>query len=237
MNNLPKRKAFNFYSSYDEAFEVLEDKHQIKLFKAVRDVQFFRTNINDIKFNDKELMFAWLIIKHSVESQILGYCRANKIKYEDINFTTIEDTPEATIEDTPPQVQGEEQEQVEVEEQVEYTIAIQKEDLSRNTIDYLNKQGKKRFGHGKGNMKEILSQINKLLKDGNTLKQIEDKFAYVVNVKCQEWNNNTEMNKHLNPVTLFRESNFDRYLNQEMKVTQSDMISAVYEARKRNANG
>lgn len=39
------------------------------------------------------------------------------------------------------------------------------------------------------------------------------------------------MNKHLNPVTLFRECNFDKYLNQNMQVSQTDMINAIWEVR------
>lgn len=108
-------------------------------------------------------------------------------------------------------------------------IIDENQELATRTIDYLNKVTGKSFKHGKGNLKEILMQIKK----GATEKEL----AHVINVKCQEWKDNQEMKKHLNPVTLFREANFDKYLNQEMKVTQSDMISAVYEARKRNANG
>lgn len=113
MNNLPKRKAFNFYSSYDEAFEVLSEKNQIKLFKAIRDVQFFRIHINDIEFTETDLKFAWLIIKHSVESQVLGYCRANKVDYNN----TIKDTLGVSLEDTPLQEKEEEEVQEKEEEQ------------------------------------------------------------------------------------------------------------------------
>lgn len=113
MNNLPKRKAFNFYSSYDEAFEVLSEKNQIKLFKAIRDVQFFRIHINDIEFTETDLKFAWLIIKHSVESQVLGYCRANKVDYNN----TIKDTLGVSLEDTPLQEKEEEEVQEEDKEQ------------------------------------------------------------------------------------------------------------------------
>lgn len=112
MNQLPKRKAFNFYSSYDEAFEVLSEKNQIKLFKAIRDVQFFRIHINDIEFTETDLKFAWLIIKHSVESQVFGYCRANKVDYNN----AIKDTLGVSLEDTILQEQEQEQEKGKVKE-------------------------------------------------------------------------------------------------------------------------
>ena len=100
--------------------------------------------------------------------------------------------------------------------------------LAKRTITYLNKKTNKVFRDGKGNLKEILAQIKK----GAT----EEQLAHVINVKCQEWLDNQDMKKHLNPVTLFRESNFDKYLNQDMKITQANMIDAVIEARRRNAN-
>ena len=35
-------------------------------------------------------------------------------------------------------------------------------------------------------------------------------------MKCAEWLHNEQMRQHLTPTTLFRESNFDKYLNQQM---------------------
>ena len=105
------------------------------------------------------------------------------------------------------------------------------ENLAKRTIDFLNQSVNKSFGYTDGNLKEIKSQINKLTKNGDDLKTIEDKFAYVIKVKSKEWLNNQEMKKHLNPVTLFRESNFDKYLNQDMGFSTSDLVDKIYEAR------
>lgn len=127
MNQLPKRKAFNFYSSYDEAFEVLSEKNQIKLFKAIRDVQFFRIHINDIEFTETDLKFAWLIIKHSVESQVFGYCRANKVDYNN----AIKDTLGVSLEDTI--LQEQEQEQEKVKEKEEEKVVVFSFSLTRET--------------------------------------------------------------------------------------------------------
>lgn len=212
MDDIKKRKAFNFYSSYDEAFEVLSDKHQIKLFKAIRDVQFFRVNINDIDFKETELKFAWLVIKHSIENQVMGYCRANKVRYED----TLKDTPKVSSQQEEVQVQEE------VQEEVEYTIAETEKPLSHRTIDYLNLKAGKRFKYGKSNLKEIEAQIKKGVS--------ETELAHVINVKCAEWLN-TDMDKHLNPVTLFRESKFDKYLNQRLVLTEKQKLDAYFEAQ------
>lgn len=100
--------------------------------------------------------------------------------------------------------------------------------LAKRTITYLNNKANKSFKDGKGNLKEILAQIRK----GAT----EEQLAHVINVKCQEWLKNQEMKKHLNPSTLFREANFDKYLNQDAQMSQTNIIDAVYEARRRNAN-
>lgn len=107
----------------------------------------------------------------------------------------------------------------------------EKLDLAKRTIDFLNLTVKKSFNYTDGNLKEIKSQINKLMKNGDDLKTIENKFAHVIRVKSKEWLNNQEMKKHLNPVTLFRESNFDKYLNQDMGFSTSDIVDKIYEAR------
>lgn len=101
------------------------------------------------------------------------------------------------------------------------------EELAKNTIKYLNTTAKKNFGFTKGNLKEITSQIKKLKKSGDTVNEIEAKFAYVINVKTQEWINNMDMRKNINPVTLFRESNFDRYLNQDAVVSTESFIDKL----------
>lgn len=122
---MKERKAFNFYKSYDDAFEALSSTKQVMLFKAIRDVQFFRIHVNKISFNDNELKFAWLIIKHSIESQVLGFCRADKVNYDDLfvldsatETVTIEDTPK----DTPKVTQQQEQEKEEEQEEVQQVV-------------------------------------------------------------------------------------------------------------------
>lgn len=76
-------------------------------------------------------------------------------------------------------------------------------------IRYLNLKVGKNY---KATTKEYRKHISARLKSGATL----DQFKYVIDVKCAEWFNNENMKQHLNPTTLFREGNFDKYLNQQM---------------------
>ena len=87
---------------------------------------------------------------------------------------------------------------------------IKETPLAHRAIDYLNKLTNKNFAYGKGNVKEINAQIKK----GAT----EENLKYVIDVKVNEWLNNEDMKQHLNPVTLFRETNFNKYLNQDFKI-------------------
>lgn len=76
-------------------------------------------------------------------------------------------------------------------------------------INYLNQQAKTSFRH---NGKKTQSLILARLKDGFTT---ED-FRSVINVKCEEWLHDKQMNKFLRPETLFG-TKFESYLNQKPK--------------------
>jgi uncharacterized phage protein (TIGR02220 family) len=80
-------------------------------------------------------------------------------------------------------------------------------------IDYLNLKANKRHDRNVSKNRELISGR---LNEGKT---VED-CKYVIDVKCEEWLSNAEFNKNLNPVTLFRPSNFDRYLNQQLRNPQ-----------------
>ena len=67
------RQAFSFYKSFDDTFEALNDQQTLTLFKTLRDVQFLRLNINEVKFNDPLLTVLWQSIKFSLEKSIKGY--------------------------------------------------------------------------------------------------------------------------------------------------------------------
>ena len=76
----------------------------------------------------------------------------------------------------------------------------------REIIDYLNQKAGKSFKHSAaGNKKVIKARWN----EGYKL----DQFKRVIDIKCQDWVNDENMNQYLQPSTLFG-NKFDQYLNQ-----------------------
>ena len=76
-------------------------------------------------------------------------------------------------------------------------------------IEYLNNKVNKRFSYkSESNRKLIKARFNEGYK-------LED-FIKVIDIKTNEWINDEKMKNYLQPSTLFRGSNFDKYLNQEV---------------------
>lgn len=73
---------------------------------------------------------------------------------------------------------------------------------------------------GKGN----LTGIKRVLKEGYTLQEIQE----VIQLKTIQWKNDAKMSDHLNPVTIFRESNFDKYINQVLNVKNNPQLYAEH---------
>lgn len=95
------------------------------------------------------------------------------------------------------------EEEKEREEEKESTIIPYKK-----IIEHLNNKTGKKFSHKSlANQKLIKARFN----EDYTL---ED-FIRVIDIKTNEWINDEKMKKYLKPDTLFRTSNFDKYLNQE----------------------
>lgn len=95
------------------------------------------------------------------------------------------------------------EEEKEREEEKESTIIPYKK-----IIEHLNNKTGKKFSHkSSANQKLIKARFN----EDYTL---ED-FIRVIDIKTNEWINDEKMKKYLKPDTLFRTSNFDKYLNQE----------------------
>ena len=80
------RQAFSFYSHYDEILQDLNDIELAKITRAILDVQFFRRHIDSITFEDRLLNIAWKGIRHSIKTQLEGYCAKNKIDYDALFF-------------------------------------------------------------------------------------------------------------------------------------------------------
>jgi len=65
-----KRKGFNFYRSYYDVFNELNDKDKLTFIKALLDKQFLDiepTNLNGM------VKFAWISQQNSIEQQLKGY--------------------------------------------------------------------------------------------------------------------------------------------------------------------
>lgn len=89
-------------------------------------------------------------------------------------------------------------------------------------LDYLNEIAGRRFKPIKANLKGISARF----KDGYTMEQMKA----VIMIKTLEWKNNEVMALHLDPVTLFRPSNFDKYMNQVLIVqAQPEKYKQYYE--------
>ena len=79
----------------------------------------------------------------------------------------------------------------------------------KTIIEYLNNKVNKRFSYkSESNRKLIKARFNEGYK-------LED-FIKVIDIKTNEWINDKKMKSYLQPSTLFRGSNFDKYLNQEV---------------------
>lgn len=137
-------------------------------------------------------------------------------------------TPEKEIEI---EIEKEIEKEIELELELEKkNIVVQSPTVSPNDtlvdeiIRYLNLKTNKNFRTTtKAYRKEIMGRLN----DKKANYQPEH-FKYVIDVKCVEWLG-TDMEKHLNPTTLFRAGNFDKYLNQPMpqqnKKTLRNLVS------------
>jgi uncharacterized phage protein (TIGR02220 family) len=79
-------------------------------------------------------------------------------------------------------------------------------------------------GHKHRAGKANLAGIKRVLKEGYTTEEIQE----VIQLKTIEWKNNATMSVHLNPVTLFRDKNFDKYINQVLNVKQNPQMYAEH---------
>ena len=138
-----------------------------------------------------------------------------------------------TYENRTPEIEIEKEIEKEIETEIETekknsvaqsTTVSQNEQLIDEIIRYLNLKTNKNFrATTKAYRKEIMGRLN----DKKANYQPEH-FKYVIDVKCIEWLG-TDMEKHLNPTTLFRAGHFDKYLNQPMpqqKKTLRNLVSA-----------
>lgn len=92
---------------------------------------------------------------------------------------------------------------------VDDTDPSQLDKVVEETITYLNEKTDQDF---RASSKATRRLIQSLLRDDKELD--ENHFKSVVWVKTREWKDDDEMSKYLRPDTLFRKSNFYKYLDQ-----------------------
>ncbi|ASN69370.1 putative DnaD protein [uncultured Caudovirales phage] len=85
----------------------------------------------------------------------------------------------------------------------------------KEIIEYLNRNTGKKFNfRAKANQELIKARFN----EGYT----KEDFLKVIDNKVSEWINVDSMKDYLQPSTLFRKSNFDKYLNQTIKQKEDE---------------
>lgn len=89
-------------------------------------------------------------------------------------------------------------------------------------LDYFNQIARKRFKPIKSNLSPIMAR----LKDYEKQELLE-----VIQLKTLEWKNNETMAPHLCPTTLFRPSNFDKYVNQLLDIKENPQKYAKHFAK------
>lgn len=85
---------------------------------------------------------------------------------------------------------------------------IKNKDIVELIINYLNLKTETSF---KTTSKNTIALINARLNEDYTVEQ----FYKVIDIKTEEWLNDSKMAKFLRPKTLFSSENFDGYLNQK----------------------
>ncbi len=90
-------------------------------------------------------------------------------------------------------------------------------------LTYLNQITNRRFRENKTN----LNGIARVMKEGFTEQEIHE----VIQIKTLEWKNNPEMSVHLNPITLFRPKNFEKYINQVIAIKENPQLYAKHFAK------
>ena len=128
--NIPQKKAFNFYRSYYDSLNMLNDKQYVEFSKALNSVMFFDAHIDNIQFKDKMLMILWASVKHSLRQSIDGFLSKNKIQYNQAISTPCQGGHQAPAQAPCQQGEGEGEEQGKGKEEVEQAGATSALDYS-----------------------------------------------------------------------------------------------------------
>ena len=80
-DKIPKKKAYNFYRSYYDILNMLNDKQYVEFSKAINSVMFFDAHIDSISFKDKTLSMLWVSVSHSIRQSVDGFLSKNNLQY------------------------------------------------------------------------------------------------------------------------------------------------------------
>ena len=125
-----KRKAFNFLRSYFDVLNELEkDSDKLSFLTSIINKQFLNEDPNELKFIAK---LCYESQRHSIESSVKGWIRANKTDLQGYVLDTPRTDPPTNPPTNPKEEEGEEevQEKEKVQEKVkEYITIEEKEDF------------------------------------------------------------------------------------------------------------
>jgi len=150
---LTKRKGFNFFRSYYDVYNELNDKDKVAFIDALLNRQFLGIKPEDLKGLAK---FAYISQTNSIDSQVKGY--EDKTRTKLLNTPTV-GGPQGGR--NTPTLQVEEKEK----EKVEYTKTQEQlflEDWNALRLKHLKKQTNLKMlsGDDKDNFKELSKQYN-----------------------------------------------------------------------------
>jgi len=185
------RKAFNFYRSYWDVANELNDKDRLAFYDALLTRQFTGKEIELTGISK----FAYISQKHSIDAQIKGYEDKTKQK---INIPIEDPTQGGTqggIE--APKVQEKEKEK---EKEKEQSIAFQA------LLEYINLSFGRNFRVMNNSIKE---KYRSLLKQGYTKQQITDSINNCKNNEYHKQNNY----QYCTPEFFSRPVTIDKYSN------------------------
>ena len=188
---MAERKAFNFYRSYWDVANELNDKDRLAFYDALLTRQFTGKEIELTGISK----FAYISQKHSIDAQIKGYEDKTKQK---INIPIEDPTQGGTqggIE--APKVQEKEKEK---EKEKEQSIAFQA------LLEYINLSFGRNFRVMNNSIKE---KYRSLLKQGYTKQQITDSINNCKNNEYHKQNNY----QYCTPEFFSRPVTIDKYSN------------------------
>jgi len=190
-----KRKGFNFFRSYYDVFNELENDDKLAFIEALLDKQFLGINPTDLKGLAK---FAWISQVNSIDSQVKGY--------EDKTGVKLAPTVGGSerVENTPT-----EQVQVEVEEKGKVQGVFSPEQF----LSWFNDSRTKLLQ--KPSNSNYLSSVDKNYLEILTNRYKGEDFGKAFHNLCNDkWAN--ESNQII-PKHFLKPENFDKYLQIEQK--------------------